>query len=337
MSLKAIAQELGISITTVSRGLNGYSDVAEHTRQLIMAAAEARGYLPNASARRLKMGRTDAVGLVYPMTASALYDPSLLEIVGALTGALANFNIDLLMVSDTEHSGQFPYIRLMESRRVDALIVADTQEDDPRINYLAAKGHPFLALGRCNLATPYAWFDFDCENASRLAVKHLIAAGHEHIAYLGGNDNLAFINQRRQGFLQEMQEAGLAVDLSCVLSTTMNRCGGYNAMQTLIHNPHRPTALLVDNSMIGDGALTAMQDAGLIPGKDISVIIYDGLPPDSLLKYNVTFVQLSTTAIIGKQISDMVVALINGESPEKLQVLWQAKIILGDTVSPPIR
>lgn len=337
MSLKAIAQELGISITTVSRGLNGYSDVAEHTRQLIMAAAEARGYQPNASARRLKTGKTDAVGLVYPMTASALYDPNLLEIVGDITGALADFNIDVLMVSDRGHDGQFPYIRLIESGRVDALIVFDIFEDDPRINYLASKKHPFLACGRCNLTQPYAWFDFDCETGSREAVRYLTRYGHQHIAYLCGTEDQAFVNQRKQGFIKEMQGSDLTIPPEYIVEANCNRNGGYAAMLQLLQLAERPTAVLIDHSMLGDGALTATIDAGLQPGKDISFIVYDGLPPDTLLKQKATSVQLSTSNKKSKQIANMVVALINGESPEKLQVLWPTEIAPGDTVSPPAR
>lgn len=333
MSLKAIAQELGISITTVSRGLNGYSDVAEHTRQLIMAAAEARGYQPNASARRLKTGRTDAVGLVYPMTASALYDPNLLEIVGDITGALANFNIDVLMVSDRGHDGQFPYIRLIESGRVDALIVFDTYEDDPRINYLAAKQHLFLACGRSNLQQPYAWFDFDCESGSREAVNYLAEHGHQQIAYLGGKEDQAFVNQRKQGFILQMRARDSDIPAEYLIEAPCNRKGGYAAMQQLLQVTPRPTAVLIDHSMLGDGALTATIDAGLEPGKDISFIIYDGLPPDTLLKQTVTAVQLSTSEKKSQQIADMVIALINGESAEKLQVLWQPTITPGNTVA----
>jgi LacI family transcriptional regulator len=333
MSLKAIAQELGISITTVSRGLNGYSDVAEHTRQLIMAAAEARGYQPNASARRLKTGKTDAVGLVYPMTASALYDPNLLEIVSDITAALANFNIDVLMVSDRGHDGQFPYIRLIESGRVDALIVFDTFEDDPRVNYLVSKKHPFLACGRCNIKEPYAWFDFDCEIGSREAVKYLIDHQHRQIAYLGGKDHQAYVNQRKQGFIKQMSESDLELPPNYVIEANSNRSGGYAAMQQLLQLENRPTAVLIDHSMLGDGALTATIDAGLTPGKEISFIIYDGLPPDTLLKQQATLVQLSTSDQKSRQIADMVVALINGEASEKLQVLWPTTVIDGDTVS----
>lgn len=332
MSLKAIAQELGISITTVSRGLNGYSDVAEQTRKLIMAAAEARGYLPNASARRLKTGKTDAVGLVYPMVTTALYDPNLLDIVANITRAFADFNIDIVMVSDQEHHGHSPYVSLIETGRVDALIVMDVLDDDPRINYLQSRGHKFLSFGRCNSAAPYAWIDFDCEAGSRLATRYLLDKGHRNIAYLGGNDERAFINQRREGFVQEMRAAGLAIPEPYLMKSARDRRSGRAAMQQLLRDNERPTAILVDSSMLADGAVMAAEQAGLVIGEDISFIAYDGLPPDTLSDTQMTSVQLSTSQKKSKQIADMTLALIQGEKPEQLHVLWKPEIVEGRSV-----
>ncbi len=333
MSLKAIAQELGISITTVSRGLNGYSDVAEHTRKLIIAAAEARGYLPNASARRLKTGRTDAVGLVYPMVTTALYDPNLLDIVANITSAFADFNIDIVMVSDQEHHGHSPYVSLIESGRVDALIVMDVLDDDPRINYLQSRGHKFLSFGRSNTTTaPYAWIDFDCESGSRQAVRYLLERGHRKIAFLGGNDERAFVSQRKDGFMKEMSAAGITVPEHYVLQFARNRRSGLAAMRQILTYDDRPTALLVDSSMLADGAIMAAEQVGLIAGEDISFITYDGLPPDTLSDKHMTSVQLSTSEKKSKQIANMTLALIQGEKPESLHVLWDPEIIEGNTV-----
>ncbi len=332
MSLKAIAKELGISITTVSRALNGYSDVAEHTRQLIMAAAEARGYSPNASARRLKTGRTDAIGLVYPMITTALYDPNLLDIVANITKAFADFNIDIVMVSDQQHDGQSPYIRLIESGKVDALIVMDVLEDDQRIKYLQSRDHKFLSFGRTNTTQPYAWIDFDCESGSRQAVSYLVEKGHSQIAFLGGSDDRAFVHQRREGYIQQMKECGLKIPENYIVQLERNRRNGFSGMKHVLSLKNRPSAVIIDSNMLADGAVMAVEQAGLKPGIDISLIAYDGLPPDTLSDCVMTSIQLSTSEKQSKQIADMTIALLNGESPEKLHVLWKPEIIEGNSV-----
>jgi len=332
MSLKAIAKELGISTTTVSRALNGYSDVAEHTRQLVIATAEAQGYSPDASARRLKTGRANTIGLVYPMVTTALYDPNLLDIVASITKAFADFNIDIVMVSDQEHDGQYPYIRLLESGKVDALIVMGVLQDDQRIKQLQSRDHKFISFGRTNTQKPYAWIDFDCELGSRRAVTYLVEKGHSEIAYLGGSNDSAFVHQRLDGYINQMQDSGLTVPEGYVIQLERNRRSGYSGMKHILSLQSRPSAVIIDSSMLADGAVMAIEQAGLKPGIDISLIAYDGLPPDTLSNCSMASIQLSTSHKQSVQIAKMMVALLKGESPEKLNVLWTPEIIEGNSV-----
>ena len=109
MSLKAIAKELGISVTTVSRALNGYDDVSQETRARVEAEAQRRGYRPNTFARRLKMGKIDAVGLVFPTSSSPLTSNVFFDMVGKISHELARYEIDLLLIADDEQAGRHSY------------------------------------------------------------------------------------------------------------------------------------------------------------------------------------------------------------------------------------
>ncbi len=131
MSLKAIATALGVSVTTVSRALGGYADVSASTRARVEAEARRRGYRPNTQARRLKTGKTDAVGLVYPGRDVPFNSGVFMDMVSCISRELAHHDIDLLLIADDEHADCHSYMRLVESRRVDALIIAHTLDDDP--------------------------------------------------------------------------------------------------------------------------------------------------------------------------------------------------------------
>jgi LacI family transcriptional regulator len=124
MSLKAIAKELGLSVTTVSRALNGYDDVSSETRTRVEAEAQRRGYRPNTFARRLKMGKIDAVGLVFPVHPVPLNNSVFMDMVGEISHELARHEIDLLLIADDDLADKHSYMRMVQSRRVDALIVA---------------------------------------------------------------------------------------------------------------------------------------------------------------------------------------------------------------------
>src|SRR5262249_22161796 len=147
-SLKDLAQSLGLSPTTVSRALAGYSDVSEATRQRVVDAARAAGYQPDPAARRLATGRSNAVGMIVPFRANRLGNPRFVDVVGGLANALAEEDLDLMILAARPGAELDSYRRHIAGRSVDALIVADTLIDDPRIAFLQQQRFPFVAYGR---------------------------------------------------------------------------------------------------------------------------------------------------------------------------------------------
>lgn len=330
MSLKAIAKELKLSVTTVSRALNGYDDVSLETRARVEAEAQRRGYRPNTFARRLKMGKIDAVGLVFPVNPVPLNNNVFMEMVGEISHELACHEIDLLLIADDDRADKHSFMRMVQSRRVDTLIVAHTLDRDARLEQLQMAGFPFLALGRSQLAQPYAWFDFDNYAGTWQATRHLIAQGHQRIALLSENNNQAFITQRRNGYLDALREAGLSDEWLRIVPPS--RRAGYHATQALLALPEPPTAIITDCNTHGDGAAMALAYSGRLEGDNrVALIVYDGLPQDSIVETNVAAVIQATRQGVGKQIATMVRQLIAGHDLSDLQVLWQPEFSPGTT------
>ncbi|MGL4207676.1 MAG: LacI family DNA-binding transcriptional regulator [Aeromonadaceae bacterium] len=332
MSLKEIAKSLGLSITTVSRALNGYDDVAEETRQRVQAEVERSGYRPNAMARRLKMGKIDAIGLVCPVSSLQHDNGILLEMVTAISHELACKEIDLLLIADESDTGSGNLKRLLQGRRVDAFIVAHTLPKDPRLQLLQQHDFPFIALGRSELARPYAWFDFDNYQGIQMATNHLIALGHKRIALLKEDSPQAYVSQRHHGYLEAMAAAGLEVLAGDVITARNSRLFGYRATKTLCAARSRPTAIVTTTNMLGDGAAQALHELGYLGG-EISLIVYDGLPADSLITTDVSAIIQATRREVGQQIATMALELLNGRPVSELQVLWQPQLRLGATTS----
>lgn len=334
MSLKAIAKQLGLSVTTVSRALNGYDDVSQETKARVEAEAQRRGYRPNTFARRLKMGKIDAVGLVFPVHPVPLNNSVFMDMVGEISRELAQHEVDLLLIADDDNADRHGFMRMVQGRRVDALIVAHTLDNDPRLQQLQSAGFPFLALGRSQLSQPYAWFDFDNYAGTFNAANRLISLGHERIALLGENNYQAFITQRRNGYLDALKNNNLSMDYLREVPPT--RRAGYKAVQELMALPSPPTAIITDCNSHGDGAAMALQHMGLLTGENrVSLVVYDGLPIDSIVETDVAAVIQSTREGVGKQISSMVLGLISGQPVDSLQVLWQPEFIPGVTTNPP--
>lgn len=336
MDLKALAASLNLSMTTVSRALNGYSDVSEKTRQRVIEAARTLGYQPNSVARNLALGRANAIGIVYPLEVGDVADPRFFEVVTGITEGLAQANIDLLIAGASHKSELESYDRMIHSRRVDGFIVARTLVDDPRIAHLREAGVPFLTYGRTADCRDYPWFDFDNEAGSVLAVERLLALGHRHIAYIHANLKYNFAFQRHAGYLRGLRDAGIAPGADWTLHAGLAQRSGYAAMVALLERPQLPSAVIVDNNLAGVGAVRALLDRGVVMGRDLSLIVYDGIPADTLLMgVQITSVIQPTQQSTGERMAKLIQQVVANTLPlAELQMLCQPEIQPGDTDGP---
>ena len=336
MSLKKIAEELGLSLTTVSRALNGYPEVAEPTRIAVQKAAARLHYQPDARARGLALGRADAVGIVFPITPSDLGDLQFLEVAHAMSERFAQAGMDLLIISATAEDELAAYKHAIAGRRVDAFIVARTKVDDDRLELLQSRRVPFVAYGRsANFAAPYAWFDFDNVAGARMGTERLIGFGHRAIGYLGAPPAYNFGAQRFEGYTGALRSAGLTPQLDAVQRCALDRRSGYAAMQRLLALPEPPTAVLVDNHLAGIGAVHAALHAGCVLGQDLSVIVYDGLGPDSVIHSPITSIDQPTATLAGTLLAELLLARLKGTAPESLQRLLMPGLLAGESDGPP--
>ncbi|WP_175907076.1 substrate-binding domain-containing protein [Burkholderia sp. BCC1640] len=332
VNLKALSDALGLSRTTVSRALNGYDDVSEATRERVMKAARELGYVADPTARRLATGRADAIGIVYPFGAGDLGDPRFGEVVAGITERLGERNLDFIIAAARPNAELDSYRRLVDGRLVDGLIVARTLVDDPRLAYLRSNAFPYVAYGRTQAAEPYAWFDFDNEAGARDAVRRLIGFGHRRIAMISAPLSLNFAMQRRAGYLAALREAGIEPDPALLVECPFTRDGGQQGAQALLAQAERTTALLVDNNISGGGAFRALVDSGLRLGRDMSLIVYDGVPPEVAYPHRVTAVVQPTGHATGRALADLMLGLLaDGVRGHRLEM---PIIEAGDTDGP---
>lgn len=331
MNLKSLAKNLGVSETTVSRALNGYPEVSERTRQRVLAAAEAVGYRPNPMARSLASGRTNVIGIIHALQPNDLADPMFMQIVGGAVDALEAKQMDLIMAPVSPQHEMRAYQHMVKERRVDGLIVGRTHLYDERIAYLAQRGLPFVAHGRTRVNAPHAWFDYDNEAGMRLAVQHLLAHGHQKIALISAPLTMNFARQRFDSFQFNLQAAGLTPNPALLIENTNDRRSGYLAMQRILNTQPRPSAVIIDNHMSGVGAVRALLDAGVMIGRQMSVIVW-GKMEDSLAGYHVTTIDQPHPDRAGAKMIEMLLELQKGRPPTELQELWAPVLLPGETV-----
>ena len=203
LSLRRIASALGLSVTTVSRGLAGYADVSAVTRAQIEQEAARIGY-------RLHSGRSGTVGVVVPAEPGS-FDLFFLAMLGAIGPLLSRAGLDLVMMGAPPGEAEMhAYRHLVEHHRVDGLVVARTRRNDARVRFLLDRSVPFVTHGRTEETRPYAHLDIDGEAAFTQATRRLIGFGHRHIGLLNAPEDYMFAHLRAEGWRHALAQAGAA-------------------------------------------------------------------------------------------------------------------------------
>ncbi len=326
VSLKALSTHLGLSDGTVSRALNDYPDISSRTRARVKAAAQELGYTPNSNARRLATGDAECIGYLVSGQTSAISEPFLAELLDGLSGAIAARNWDLMLSVARSPEDELKMIaRLVQTRRINGLVISRTLINDPRVQLLKKLRFPFVTHGRTAESDDHAWFDVDNALAFEQAVCHLAKLGHRRIALITGPACFNFAMARRQGYTDGISASGLAINDHYIEESSMTLEGGEKAMSRLLALRDVPTAVVCVSDTVALGAMNVMKAHSIIPGKDISIIGYDGL---SLGQHSSPALSTMTQPLLeaGKQIGEMLLGVIDGQDPKQYQVLVKAKL-----------
>ncbi|WP_299483960.1 substrate-binding domain-containing protein [uncultured Roseibium sp.] len=327
VTIDDVARHVGVAKGTVSRVLNNYTDISDSTRKRILKAVQDLGYQPSATARNLKRGRQDTLGIIIPVGHGNGADPFLAEFIDGIARALDELGLDLLVT--TAHSRDHviqTLKRLIARRKVDGFIVTRTEVDDPRIAYLNELNFPFVAHGRTGDPSGYAWFDIDNEATFADGVRHLYSLGHERIGFVGGSLDLNFARQRREGYRQGLEALGVRHDPDLETIQTISEEGGLAGAEALLSQAAPPTAMLCATDALAIGVVQFCRKLGLKAGSDVTVIGYDGLPVGEYLDPPLTTYSQSAQEA-GGRVARMLIDLLDGKEPQTLQALAKARLI----------
>ncbi len=279
--LRELANDLGVSITTVSRALAGYPDVSETTRARVTAAAEARGYVPSRAGRMLVSGRTDFIGMVLPVRDGHLMDAFLGEFVAGLSEGLTARGRDLFIATAPRLHGEADVVRhIIDGDRADAIVLNRTEIDDQRVHVLVNRQFPFVAHGRLLTGSnDFPWFDTDGEAAFAEAARMLIERGHRRFGLVTIDEPFTFAHLRRRGLETALAEAGLTLPRAAVRSVPMiDPAAAEAAAQQLLSADDRPTAVFGVTDTQAIAVLKAAAARSLSVPAELSVIGFDDLP-----------------------------------------------------------
>ena len=321
MSIVRLAQALNLSVSTVSRALNGYDDVASETRRRVTAMAKQMNYRPNAAARRLVSGSTRAIGVTLPSfeAGDEFIDWMYSGLLAGVTAALDGSGYYLVATSSAGRGidGELAlYRNLIEGHWADALLIVRTRIDDPRVKLAQEAGIPFVTYGRTQTDRPYTWVDPDNEAAFALGTNRQLGFGHRRIALIDGPAEFYFALLRRRGYESALLAAGVEADPTLVRHGSLTIQSGYALTMELLNQKSPPTAILCAVDNMAFGAITACRQRGLVVGRDISIMGYSNSPMAAFSDPELTTIEHRVFEN-GRHVGESLLSLLGGEPPGK--------------------
>jgi len=318
-TMKRIAAELGVSITTVSKVLNNREDIGHATRARVLAKVAELGYQPNAVARSLTLRRTSTLGVVIPDLMYSFF----VEVVAGLETIASARGYGLLLCSSNENAAkERAEIDLLRQRQVDGIVLASVNAsgNTDLLKRLGSLGIGLVMIDRDD--HPAVKCDrvlTDDLKAGRLATTHLIEQGRKAIAHILGPP-ITHAKRRADGYRAALKEHGLRARPEWIVRGGFMEADGYAAMKKLLALKPRVDAVFVANDPAAIGAMKAIWESGLRVPEDVAIVGAGDIALGDLLRVPLTTVGWSRDEQ-GKQAARLLLDRIGPEPSDSFRTV----------------
>ncbi|MFD6446987.1 LacI family DNA-binding transcriptional regulator [Promicromonospora sp. NPDC060204] len=274
VTIKQVAAEAGVSITTVSHVLNDVPGKRVHpdTRARVKDAAARLGYAPNMLAQSLRTQRSNTIGLVGDEIATTPFAGKM--ILGAQDVALSRDAVVFVVSTGYQREVEHREIEELLRRQVDGILYAAMYHRTVELPPQLASVPTVLINASCT-APGVPWVVPDEVAGGQDAAEVLLAAGHRRLAFINDIDEIPAAFGREEGFRRRAAQAGLGADDLQIVTAETDPAGGYEAARQLLHGEHRPTAIFCFNDRLAMGAYRAATELGLRIPQDLSIVGFD--------------------------------------------------------------
>ena len=339
MNLKTLAQELGLSPTTVSRALNGYPEVSEATRARVTAAANAAHYHPNTQAKRLATGRAMAIGHIIPISGRhEIVNPVFADFIAGAGEVYARAGYDMVLTIVPDEDEARAYGELRSKGNVDGVLIHAPRVNDHRITMLQSLGLPYVLHGRISgIESSYSWVDVNNVRAFERATHFLLDLGHQRIALINGIGDMDFARRRRRGYELALAARALAPDPLLIAEGEMTEAQGHDQARAMLALPSPPTAFLTASLLSAMGARRAVEEAGLVMGRDVSILTHDdelGYLKNGTDQQPIFTATRSSVREAGRRCAAMLIDQIASGERTPRSDLMEAVLVVGDSTGP---
>ncbi len=321
VTIQDVAKSSGVSVSTVSRVLNGKIDVARETQNRILSVIDELGYTSNLAARSMRSQKKNLISLIMPDIAY----PFAIEVMKGVNKAIAESEFDLLVYTtgDVRKSGRAnaeqKYVSLLTNSISDGVVIvapvlAEYSAMEPIVSIDPVMSNPSYASVH---ATNY--------QGSVEAMEYLLSLGHRRIGYISGRAELESSNRRLLGYLDSLKKAGIPVDEKLIATGEYTTQTGVSGARQLLSLEDRPTAIFSSNDQMAMGVYQVAQEMGLRIPEDFSLVGFDNIPDSKYLGLTTVDQFIAQMGYIATQ---MLIKIINGIPLEDQTYRMQTQLVV---------
>lgn len=273
VSLKDIALELGVSISTVSRALKNSPEISDSMKRKIQTLAKERNYRPNPFATSLLKNTPRMIGIIVPDIVTHFFS----SIISGISDVARRQGYSVIITSSSErYEIEKQNVEDLVNIRVEGILACLSQEtrDYKHFEVLENSNVPLVFFDRVCLTDRFSSVVSDNAESARSATKHLLDTGSKRVAFVGGANHLDIVKLRKHGYLQALRDYKIPIERELVVCEEIGYDAGYKSTCQLLELENPPDAILGMNDSLAFGAMRAIKDHGLQIPRDVSLIGY---------------------------------------------------------------
>ncbi|MEO8670102.1 MAG: LacI family DNA-binding transcriptional regulator [Tahibacter sp.] len=307
VTVKDVAREANVSVATVSRALNGHSNVTREMRERIVEVAARLRYMPHGAARSLITRRTETIGAILP----DLYGEFFSELMRGMDVAARQHSLHLLVSSSHGSATETAAALRALSGRVDGLLIMSPHADSALLADNLPPGTPTVLMNTRTNENDYTAFAVDNYGGAGAMVDHLVAQGYRRIAMIAGPPENFDADERMRGYRDALARH-FPGDSATVLRGDFSENAGYAAGREIVASTTRADAVFAANDMMALGCLFAFNEAGLKVPHDIALSGFDDIPMARFVSPPLTTMRVNI-AELGERAARALIAELSGE------------------------
>ena len=329
-SIREVAKRAGVSLGTVSNVLNRPEIVAEETRERVRSAIEEIGFVRNGSARQLRAGTSQHIGLVVLDVAN----PFFTEVARGVED-LANQAgyVVILCNSDDSVEKENHYLQVLEEQRALGVLITPVQSDASYLQRFRQRGISVVLLDRPSRIKDLCSVAVDDVRGGEIAVSHLLEQGHERIAFVHGPLSIRQCADRKRGVVRAVKSAGFDPGHALVDITTAAQSAkeGEMAVEQLLSSRIKPTAVFCANDLLALGLMRALIKRGFAIPRDMAMVGYDDVEFAGVLSTPLTSIRQPKYEL-GRAAAELLLDEANNpDSHEHKHIIYQPELVVRES------